>query len=400
MSLRNYILGTASYTVTGADPGSCVNRLTQQDIPIWDLQEADPLSYTFRSYQRQEERILALTERSYCQGSCSDRRGLKQDLFAILRRPMLVLSLVGAMILSFLMEGLIWGICIDVEDPLVAGQISHVLQDMGIAVWGSSRKIDTEEVRYALLNRIPTLSWVAVNPKGGRLTILALCRDNSSGESETTPCNLVACREGVITESIVLEGMPLVKRGESVRAGQILVSGVEDYGIYLKTVRSAGEIYARTWHRGVLVTPSKEGVKDYTGRIFREINLIVGRKFINLSRSSSILGGTCDKIVDTKQLSLPGYPFPLCLQRVTYREYTIRQQSLPRDRAVELLCGSWQTCLLSSMVAGRVEQTDSDCFEEGGVYIFRGESICHELISRLMDLEPLMKGEDPIGTDH
>ena len=112
------------------------------------------------------------------------------------------------------------------------------------------------------------------------------------------------------------------------------------------------------------------------------------------------MGVTCDKIISTKQLSPSDYPLPLYLQRVIYREYRIREAPMPREDAQDLLCRSWESCLLSSMVAGRIESTDQVCFEEGGLYILQGESICHELLSRPMAMEPPQKGADPIGTDH
>ncbi len=400
MSVREYILGTATYTVTGADPEGCLNRLTREGIPVWNINQEEPLTLSFASWTGQESRIFDLSNKACCQSQCTRKRGMKQDLSRALRRPALLLSLITAVVLSFLMEGLIWKIHIDADDPAIATEISHVLRDMGVDIWRSSKSVDPQDIRYALLNRVPKLSWVAVNPKGGKLTVLALSKESEEQEGTEIPCNLVACRDGVITESVVLEGMSLVKPGQSVKEGQILVSGIEDYGIYMKAVRATGEIYGQTWRKGTLIIPSIERIKHYTGRTYREINLIIGRKFINLKGSSSILGGTCDKMIDTEQMCLPGCPFPLYLQRVTYREYTILERPLPRDQAVELLCGSWENCLLSSMVAGRVEKTDSVCFEEGGLYIFCGESICHELLSRFMELEPLTKGEDPIGTDH
>ncbi len=394
------MIGTARYTVTGADPEGCLNRLNREGISLWDIEQTEPLALSFTATAGSELRILALCEGAYCQGVCTNKKGLRQDLLRVLHRPVLLLSVVAALILSFLLEGLIWKIHIDVEDPDIALEISHLLCDLGIDIWTKTEDVDPQDLRYKLLNTIPELSWVAVNPKGGKLTVLALLKEGSAESHNSSPGNLVACRDGVITESVVLEGMNLVKSGQSVQAGQILVSGVEDYGLYLKAVRASGEIYGQTWYQGNLVTPSSRWKKHYTGRTYKEINLIIGRKFIKLQGSSSILGVSCDKMIDTEQMRLPGCPFPLYFQRVTYREYTTEAEPIPRDQALELLCSSWDSCLLSSMVAGRVDKTNSVCFEEGGLYIFYGESICHELLSRFMELEPLMKGEDPIGTDH
>lgn len=395
MGLREYILGTAIYTLKGADPEGCLNRFNGEGISVWNIQRQDALSLSFTTWAGKDRQILALSEKAYCQGACIQKMGLKEDLTKLLHRPFLLFSVLSAILLSFLMEGLIWKVHIDAGDRETAGEIRYVLMDLGVGVWSKSKAADPQKLRYALLNRIPELSWVAVNPKGGKLTVLALPKEEQEEGTDSTPGNLVAVRDGVITESVVLEGMSLVKVGQSVQKGQILVSGIEDYGLYLKAVQAEGEIYGQTWHCGTLVTPSQRTEKRYTGRSWEEINLLFGRKFINLSGSSSILGGSCDKMIDTKQLSLPGCPFPLYLQRVTYREYTTQLLPMPREEAKDLLCRSWEACLLSSMVAGRVEETDSECFEKGGLYILQGESICHELLSRPMSLEPPEEGADP-----
>lgn len=46
--------------------------------------------------------------------------------------------------------------------------------------------------------------------------------------------NVVAARDGVLTEVSVTEGMRLCAVGDTVRQGQLLVSGYEDYGLFIR----------------------------------------------------------------------------------------------------------------------------------------------------------------------
>ena len=400
MDLRAYLLGTEVYTILGADPESCLNRLNEKGIPIHNVKRTDDFSLTFTVPGGHRRDILRCCDRTYCQGQCVQKIGLKQELKKCLRRPFLILSVLFAVLFTFLMESVLWKIQIEGESEEAERRILYTLRDQGVDIFRKTRTMDTEALRYALLDEVSELSWVAVNLRGGKLTVLALESEPKEEGDMVAPGHLIAHRDGVITESVVLEGMPLVKVGDSVVEGQILVSGFEDYGIYMKGVCAQGEIHGQTWYRGTVITPSVRGIKEFTGRAWQEIYIIFGRKSINLSGSSSNLGVTCDKIVSTKQLSPSDYPLPLYLQRVIYREYRIREAPMPREDAQDLLCRSWESCLLSSMVAGRIESTDQVCFEEGGLYILQGESICHELLSRPMAMEPPQKGADPIGTDH
>ena len=400
MGIKSYMFGTGVYSLQGADPEGCLNKISHHNITLWNIDRKDTFSVTFSAPLSEEKNLTDLSEKAYCNISLIKRYGLVCDLRKLLHRPFLLLSVLGAFCLTFLLESLIWNIQIHTDSDTIELQIRHVLQDYGVDIWTKSKTMEPQSLRYHLLNEIPELSWVAVNRKGGKLTVLAIETESEEQKDRSTFCHLIAARDGVITESIVLEGMDLVKVGDSVKQGQVLISGIEDYGLYMKAVRAEGEIYGQTWYQGTLVTPSTTGVKQYTGRSRQEIRILFGRKSINLSGSSSNLGVTCDKIIDTKQFSLPGYSFPLSLQRVTYREYTVIDDPMPQDVAQDLLCHSWESCLLSTMVAGRIEKTTSVCFEKGGLYVMQGESICHELLSRPIYPMPSEKGADPIGTDH
>ena len=400
MTWGNNLKGTAVYEIEGADPDGCVNRIAEAGIQIWNVRKIDDFTYTFVGPAREETLILSMIRKCYCTGSCLEKRGFYWDLKKLCLRPFLPISVILAFLITCMMSSLIWIIAVQVEDPEIEREIRYALREMGVDIWSPSENVDPTELRYALLNRIPELSWVAVNPKGGKITVFANTMLSQMDQETNLPRNLVAVRDGVITDSVVLEGMALVKPGDSVKKGQILISGIEDYGIYMKAVCADGEIYGQTWRQGTVVTLSQRSLKQYTGRSWQEYFILFGRKSINLSGSSRNLGVTCDKIIDTKQISPPDSALPLYLQRVTYREYVLQDQPMPRDPALELLCRSWETCLLSSMVAGRIESTDFVCFENGGLYIFQGQSVCQELLTRPMPLDPPEKGADPIGTDH
>ncbi len=400
MDLRAYLRGTGVYTIEGADIPRCLNNLNKAGIKIWNLEQRDPFSFRFTAETKQGKKILDIATNTYCEARCLKTKGLSQDFQKALSRPFLILSLLLGLCLTFLLESLIWNIQIDIDDPYIEDRIRYVLQEEGAGIWCRSRNIDPQALRYTLLNRIPELSWVSVNPKGGKLTVLALEKSEAPQEDSNYPCNLVAVRDGIITESVVLEGMNLTEIGQSVKAGQILVSGIEDYGLYMKGVEAEGEIYGQTWYQSTLITPSSIGRKIYTGRSWQEISILFGRKSINLSGSSSNLGVTCDKITETIELSPPGYGFPLYLQRAIYREYTVTDTPISQESAYEILGQSWESTLLSTMVAGQIQDMDTLCFEKGGLYIMQGESVCCELLSRPMPMEPLEKGADPLGTDH
>ena len=156
-----------------------------------------------------------------------------------------------------------------------------------------------------MLLRMPELAWLAVNRSGGRVQVLVTERQQPPDtRAPYAVANVVAARDGVLTEVSVTEGMRLCAVGDTVRQGQLLVSGYEDYGLFIRPVCASAEIYARTWHTGTVVTPAERLEKRYTGREWKQVTLIVGKKRIKLWGNSSISQQDCDKMIVEKAVKM------------------------------------------------------------------------------------------------
>ena len=103
--------------------------------------------------------------------------------------------------------------------------------------------------------QVDGIAWAGVELKGVRLIVTIedgitaprLIKNNQA-------FNIVAERDGLITQMEVYAGTALVKKGDTVKEGQILVSGrlhsqrpeLGDFGT--KDVHALGRIIARTWY--------------------------------------------------------------------------------------------------------------------------------------------------------
>ena len=393
MKRSAYLHGACRYELTGADPLLCFRRMTEAGISLWDIAQQHALTYTFYAPRSDAVSIEKIALRSCCELKMTAVYGLRRDIQRLLSRPFLVFGVFVAFLLGFFLQTRIW--IIEVQDCEQADEavILHALQDLGVKIGMRGKEIEEQSLKFELLQGIRDLSWVAVNRSGGRLTVLTLGREEEENRDLLSASHLVACRDGIITELTVLEGVELCKVGDSVSKGQTLVSGIEDYGLYLRAVESEGEIYGQTWHEGTMVHPAKWLEKTYTGRQWKGLSIIIGRKRINFSRNSSILGASCDKMVDSIQLRLFGYEFPVYFRREICKEYRTSEVPVDPHAAEEELRTAWTELVCSDMVAGRIEETQSTCIENGGLYILQGESLCHELISRSLPIHAPFEGE-------
>lgn len=394
MKLTHYIRGLISYEITGADVPMFLSRITKSGVQIWNIRKGTELNCTLIAPAGSEKEMEKWAKRCCCEIRVLHRQGIVQDGKKLLGRPLLVIGLLIAILITFCMRSRIWIIDIFACDRVSETEILHALQDLDIDIGMRGKYVEEELLKYRLLRQLPELSWVAVNRNGGRLTVLTLDREQEETTDPLEVAHLVAVSDGVVTELLVEEGAELCKVGDTVKQGQVLVSGLEDQGIYLRGVRAQGEIYGQTWHKGTVILPRNIQEKAYTGRTWTTTFVVVGRKRINLSRNSSISWVLYDKIVDTKQLSLPGYEFPVLLQRETYLEYTTAEVLIPAPEARACLTEAWNGSLLSSMIAGQILETQSSCMNYGGLYSLQAESLCRELLSRSFPIQPPYEGDE------
>ena len=129
-------------------------------------------------------------------------------------------------ILIFFLTGRIWNIHIEGNVRNSTGEILDFLDKQDINHGMSKKKINCSEVAAAVRKNFPEITWVSARIEGTRL-ILNIQEGiiPQKTNSNTSPCNLLADKDGVITDMIVRRGIPVKKPGDSCKKGELLVSG-------------------------------------------------------------------------------------------------------------------------------------------------------------------------------
>ena len=78
----------------------------------------------------------------------------------------------------------------------------------------------------------------------------------------------MAAKDGIIHKMIVLDGQAVAEPGQTVKKGQLLVSGIIDHPdtIGVRYVHSMGQIMARTWYQETVEMSLIEPYRQRTGR--------------------------------------------------------------------------------------------------------------------------------------
>lgn len=392
MKLFNLLRGLSTVRICGDDPEECLNLLSEADIPFWNIR-FEQTQVTLNIYSKDLNQVKDLCLSVCCDLRLQEERGFPPLLRKTVRRPILLFGLLIAFGACFFLQQYVWSVEILGDDPAVDRRILQLLQERGIAFGTKADDLDSQQIKLEMLRQLPELSWMAVNRRGGKLTVLYLLSSADSTQKKPLAANLVAVRDAVITDYTILEGMRLFSSGEAVRKGQLLVSGFEDYGLCLRGVAAEGEIYGETWHSGSLILPENRMKKTYTGRQWRQYVLILGRKRINLCGNSGISTTSCDKIIDEHVLRLPNLELPLRLQEICYREYILSPEAEDTEETRTRLEFAWEMITQKQMVAGTIVSTDAVFLRQEGYYVLHARSRCCEMIAMTVPMEGIYKGD-------
>lgn len=123
------------------------------------------------------------------------------------------------------------------------------------------------------------LEWVSIKKDGMKYIVRAEERIIKSEEVSDKPRDIVASKDAYITKVISNKGNVLVRQGEYVKKGTVLISGKITLYEDVKGVTSAsGSVYGNVWYESVVEIPKEISSERLTGK--KRYNLNVGNKIL------------------------------------------------------------------------------------------------------------------------
>lgn len=214
----------------------------------------------------------------------------------------------------------VWDIRISGNSTLTAAQVKAELASKGFEIGSKIGKTDVDEITNAVLIDSEKISWMSINFRGNVAYVQIREKttpDSSDINERLSNANIVAGRDGVIEYLEVMRGSAAVKEGDSVRRGELLISGITEstHGEY-RTEHALGRVYAITNHSFSIKIPLQYDKKELSEPLCTKKTIKFFSKNINIFRKGGNLGASCVKIEEENSFSPFGLP-PLPISIVT-----------------------------------------------------------------------------------
>ncbi len=332
--IYRYIIGYLTVIFRGEFPEKILNLTTSGGIHLWNTRlskggiESSVSVHDFKN-------IRPILKNSGIKVHILKKHGLP---FKIAKNRKRVSVLIGAVVfvifLSF-MSSRIWIIDVVGNNKIESGKIISALKDLGITEGISRNSINPKTQRERLLLKIDSLAWASINVEGCRLTVNVSEIKNEKPKNNP-PSNLKAKADGIIIKINVTSGNCIVKKGDTVKAGDVLVSGIIERLEGTKFVPSSGVITATTERSVTAKADFKQKITEENGKLKTKSVLELFTLKIPLYLGSE--RGSYNEKTDENSLSLFGVKLPIKIHKKEFRFTEIYEVTYTRDKLKEKLC--------------------------------------------------------------
>ena len=393
--VKDWLRGTLLVEVQGPGPERFLNLCASRGVHFADPERVEEQLLRLRM-SRSGYRRMAAEEDGFLLRPVRGG-GIPQHLHRLRGRYVLLLMSALCLVGLYSLSSRVWRIEVSGNETVPTEQILLLLEQLGLSPGVKAAEVDSYALRNSALLRMEELIWLSVNVQGCRAEVQVRertpappIRDLSQG------CDIVADQAGLITSVRVYSGSGLVQPGQTVDAGDVLISGqLSSLLDQTRTVHALGEIQARTWYTLKAQIPLEYQEKSYTGEKTVRNSLLLGRQKINLYFGSGIPYDYCDKITEESSGELFGLMvIPLKIIRETYLEYVPVQVELPRAEAEEILSRSLYQQLYEQVDAEAVQASDIAFREEDGLLVATLYAECLEQIGQERGLQDVPEPKD------
>ena len=271
----------------------------------------------------------------------------------------------------------LWDIRVETDGNLTEKEVLAKLEEIGVKPGALLKDLpDGRSMKNHLTESFPNVPWGWVYIKGMRATVrihegiippVVVDVDES--------CDIIAAKDGFITEMSVKEGKEVVLPGNAVSAGELLISGIVEIGknevVGSYEVHADGEVMALTRYEESGKYMLFENRNEFTGREKKTYDIKFFSKNLSLFKKPGYDNSiTVEKdIISTKKFSVKQYK---------HMEADVTKVQLPREWVVEFAKRDLSARVAEKLGASSklieeeyIVSDGKDCVTVTGIYSFK-----------------------------
>lgn len=385
-----YMRGYLRIRVWGFSPERFMNLCSNKGILLWNIVREGDVYYMninlkgFRS-------LRPIVRKTGTRVVILERYGLPFFLPKLLQRKIFVAGLFLAVAFWMWSSLYVWDIELEGNYQITTDVFQSFLTDNHVTIGTRKEQLDIENLEKEIRRQFPQVTWASARLSGTKL-IIAIKENDApilTEEEETAAGkDLVAEYDGTIVSIIVRSGVPMVKTGDVVEKGTVLVDGKVPVYNEDATVR---EYYLVDADADIIMEHTRNFSarldfdyikKEYTGREKKSYYFRVGEMELKLPGEDSYL--VQDSLIrESRPLLFEKLSIPVYLGSRTDREYQNVEYEYTLEEARAALNEKLIAFIASLEEKGvQIIEKDVKIDTNSGSWVISGEFLVREPVGR------------------
>lgn len=282
----------------------------------------------------------------------SETLGIYGKILGLKNKTALAISLSIVILLCILSQNVIWNVRIDGNESISDSEIILELENCGLSVGDFWHSVDRSLVEAEVLADYPKLAWININRRGSVAYVDVIEKEGQEILPEVSKCTNIVASEDCIIEGITVKcGVAVVKVGDVVKKGDLLISGVLPLELGGGFCIAQGEVKGRVADRVDVEVKRSEEIKIVKKERLAKVTLNFFNFSINIFKIYGNLDSECDIIEEKETFSLLGNKkLPFSITKEFLSEYEIYEKVYSDDEITALAGKRLTSRLFSRLV--------------------------------------------------
>lgn len=330
--------GIIKISVEGFFVERFINLCLYEKVEIWDIERVNDGVIYVKIYPYSYEKVNDIATKTKCKLEIIEKNGVPFVIKRYRHRKIFAI-LTAAVVTAITITNLfVWQVDIIGEFSIPIEEIKELLNEENIKVGVLKKDIDIDACKLNISLKRDDIAWLGISIKGTKVTVEIVEKTLAEEDKyQGTVGNIISDKEGIVEKIYVAEGTAMVKKGEIVDKGSLLISGLVNSELSeSRYVRASGEVTLRTTYIEKTKIPFEKDLVTKTGQVKKYYKLKINNYVINLGNKVTNFE-KYDTISQEKVFSLFGkIKTPLSLVEETFEEIKVERLKYTMKQAEDL----------------------------------------------------------------
>ena len=286
----NYILGYLTINVEGYFIERFINMCRNKNILLWNIKRKKSSFIICKIGIKEFKKIRDIAKKTKCKITITSKKGIPFIFEKYKKRKIFLLMMCIISGLLFVLSQFVWNIEVKITgDTLNEDEIINSLNENGLYIGEKKSSIDVKEIINNVRLKREDISWIGIEIKGTNAIVEVVeAEEKPEVVDENDYCSIVSDKPGKILKVIANNGTAMVKPGDIVKAGSLLIAGwIEGKYTGTRFVRADGKIDALVCYTETASVKLNEKKIEKTGNTEKKYALNINNFRINLYKKLS-----------------------------------------------------------------------------------------------------------------